>query len=212
MDAPLGFGDGHPLDALKIWHGGLGIWGAVALGALGAWIGCRRQGISFLHFADAAAPGVATAQALGRWGNWFNNELYGEPTDLPWKLQIHLWDESRGHAVVRDGKPVVLGYFQPTFLYESIFCLLLAIAVLLAERRWRLARGQSFALYVMGYPLGRLVFELMRSDPANHVLGQRVNVWVCLLVFLLGLGLFTAFGRRRRPADDPDRPVAASVR
>ena len=187
---------GHPIDALKIWHGGLGIWGAVALGALGGWIGSRRAGVSFLDFADAAVPGVLLAQAMGRWGNWFNNELYGGRTDLPWKLQIHQWDESRGHAVGDDGHAVVLGYFQPTFLYESIWCLLVAIAVLLLDRRLLLGRGRCFGLYIMLYPVGRIVFEFMRTDPANHILGLRVNVWVSILVFLGGSALFVWSGRR----------------
>ncbi|QGN59350.1 prolipoprotein diacylglyceryl transferase [Nostocoides sp. HKS02] len=179
---------GHPIRAFYIWEGGLGIWGAVALGAVGAWIGARRQGVSFLDFIDAAAPGVALAQALGRWGNWFNNELYGRPTTLPWGLTIHEWDQSAGHAV-RDaaGHPIVLGTFHPTFLYESLWCLLLALVLVLADRRFALRRGQVFGLYVVGYPLGRVVFELMRSDEANHILGLRVNVWTSIVVFLLGL-------------------------
>jgi prolipoprotein diacylglyceryl transferase len=179
---------GHPIRAFYIWEGGLGIWGAVALGAVGAWIGARRQGVPFLDFIDAAAPGVALAQALGRWGNWFNNELYGRPTDLPWGLTIHEWDQSAGRAV-RDaaGHPIVLGTFHPTFLYESLWCLLLALVLVLADRRFALRRGQVFGLYVVGYPLGRVVFELMRSDEANHILGLRVNVWTSILVFLLGL-------------------------
>lgn len=193
--------DGSPVRALYIWEGGLGIWGAVALGALGAWIGCRRNGVSFLDFADSAAPGVAVAQAIGRWGNWFNNELYGRETDVPWALEIHQWDQGSGQAV-RDasGDPVVLGTFHPTFLYESLWCLLLALALLLLDRRLDLRRGQVFALYVAGYPLGRVVFELMRSDEANLILGLRVNVWTSILVFLLGVGLFWWFGRRSEPA------------
>lgn len=190
---------GHPIRALYIWQGGLGIWGAVALGALGAWIGARRQGVPFLDFVDAAAPGVAVAQALGRWGNWFNNELYGRPTSVPWGLTIHEWDQSAGHAV-RDaaGHPVVLGTFQPTFLYESLWCLLLALGLVLADRRLALRRGQVFGLYVAGYPLGRVVFELMRSDEANHILGLRVNVWTSILVFLFGVFLVW-WARRREP-------------
>ena len=193
--------DGSPVRALYIWEGGLGIWGAIALGALGAWIGCRRNGVSFLDFADSAAPGVAVAQAIGRWGNWFNNELYGRETDVPWALEIHQWDQGSGQAV-RDasGDPVVLGTFHPTFLYESLWCLLLALALLLLDRRLDLRRGQVFALYVAGYPLGRVVFELMRSDEANLILGLRVNVWTSILVFLLGVGLFWWFGRRSEPA------------
>ena len=191
---------GHPLKALYIWEGGLGIWGAVALGALGAWLGARRHGVPFLDFADAAAPGIAVAQAMGRWGNWFNNELYGRATDVPWGLTIHDWDQAAGHAV-RDasGKAVVLGTFHPTFLYESLWCLLLALALVLADRRWGLRRGQVFGLYVAGYPLGRVVFELMRSDPANKILNVRVNVWTSILVFLLGLFLVWS-GRRHERA------------
>ncbi|MDE9366009.1 prolipoprotein diacylglyceryl transferase [Luteipulveratus sp. YIM 133132] len=192
------FGEnGRPLDALKIWHGGLGIWGAVALGALGAWIGCRKNGIDFWDLADSAAPGVAVAQAMGRWGNYFNNELYGRHTDLPWGLKVYEWDN--GEAVRNAaGDPVLVpgGPFHPMFLYEAIWCLLIAFVVVALDRRVGLARGRSFALYVMLYPVGRIVFELMRSDPANHVLGLRVNVWVCIAVFLGGLALFVARGRR----------------
>jgi prolipoprotein diacylglyceryl transferase len=191
---------GHPLDALKIWHGGLGIWGAIALGALGAWIGCRRRGVKFLDFADAAAPGVLVAQALGRWGNWFNNELYGHRTDVPWGLQIHCWDQSAGHAIACPGKSgagsTVLGTFQPTFLYESLWCLIIAVAIVVLDRRIRLGRGRAFALYIMLYPVGRVFFELMRTDEATHVLGLRVNIWTCLVVFLGGLGWFLWLGRR----------------
>nr|WP_106296860.1 prolipoprotein diacylglyceryl transferase [Knoellia remsis] len=191
--------DGNPVDALKIWQGGLGIWGAIALGALGAWIGCRRAGVRFLDFADAAAPGVAVAQGIGRWGNWFNNELYGAPTDKPWGLVIHEWDQGAGRAV-RDaeGNAVVLGTYQPTFLYESVFVLLLAVALLLIERRFRLARGQLFGLYVAGYPIGRIIIEKMRTDEAELILGQRLNVWTSILVFLLGLAIVWYTGRRAR--------------
>ncbi len=195
------FGEGgHPIDAFKIWNGGLGIWGAIALGAVGAAIGCHRQGVSLRHFIDAAAPGILVAQAMGRWGNYFNNEIYGGPTTLPWGLKIYQWDQADGHAVLdASGHPIVLGIFQPTFLYESIFCLLLAIVLLLLDRRLRFAPGQVFALYVAGYPLGRVVLEFMRTDDANHILGLRVNVWVSLLVFLLGVALYVGFGRRSRP-------------
>ena len=193
--------DGNPLDALKVWEGGLGIWGAISLGALGAWIGCRRAGISFLAFADAAAPGVAFAQAIGRFGNWFNNELYGRPTTLPWGLEIHEWDQSAGRAVVDSaGNPVLKGVFHPTFLYEAVFLVLLATVLLVIDRRRSLAPGQLFGLYVAGYPLGRIVIETMRTDEAQVVLGQRLNVWTSVLVFLLGVWIFWYTGRR----DDPD--------
>jgi prolipoprotein diacylglyceryl transferase len=155
--------------------------------------------VSLYDFADAAAPGVAVAQAIGRWGNWFNNELYGRATDVPWALTIHQWDQSAGHAVTdASGKAVVLGTFHPTFLYESIWCLLLATALVVADRRLDLRQGQVFGLYVAGYPLGRVVFELMRSDEANTILGVRVNVWTSILVFLLGVVLVWAARNRPR--------------
>ena len=200
------FGEGgNPVDALKIWNGGLGIWGAVALGALGAWIGCRRSGVSYLDFADALAPGLIIAQAIGRWGNWFNNELYGGPTDLPWALQIHEWDATTGKAV-RDagGQAVVLGSYHPTFLYESLWCLGVAALLVWADRRFRLRPGQVFALYVMGYTLGRVWIEMMRVDEANHVLGLRLNVWTSLLVFAFGLAWFVLARRRSRTVSTTD--------
>ncbi|HET9021738.1 MAG TPA: prolipoprotein diacylglyceryl transferase [Ornithinibacter sp.] len=205
--------DGHPVDALKVWQGGLGIWGAIALGALGAWIGCRRAGISFLDFADAAAPGVALAQAIGRWGNWFNNELYGGPTTLPWGLEIHTWDQAAGRAVLDStGQPVVLGVFHPTFLYESVFLVILAAVLLVVDRRASLARGQLFGLYVAGYPVGRVVIEKMRTDEAELVLGQRLNVWTSIVVFLLGVWIFWFTGRRaRRGAVSESEPESQDV-
>ncbi|MEP6630399.1 MAG: prolipoprotein diacylglyceryl transferase [Lapillicoccus sp.] len=200
------FGEGgQPLNAFKIWEGGLGIWGAVALGAVGAYIGCRRHGVRFLDFADAAAPGILVAQAMGRFGNYFNNEIHGAPTDLPWGLKVYEWDQQAGHAVLdAAGNPVVSGTFQPTFLYEAVFCVLLALFLVRLDRRLNLRPGQVFALYVAGYPIGRVVIELMRTDDANHILGLRVNVWVSLLVFLLGVALFVWFGRRPQPDGEPD--------
>jgi prolipoprotein diacylglyceryl transferase len=178
----------HPLDALKIWDGGLGIWGAVALGGLGAWIGCRRKGIRLPAFADAVAPGIIAAQGVGRWGNWFNNELYGAASTLPWKLQIHDLNVQTGRAVLDPhGHAVVLGYYQPTFLYESLWDLALAGLLLYLDRRWRPGNGQLFACYVLGYTLGRGWIEALRHDHANHLLGLRLNDWTSLLVFLAAL-------------------------
>lgn len=192
------FGPGkNPVDALKIYEGGLGIWGAIALGAFGAWLGCRHSKVDFRDFVDAAAPGVAIAQALGRFGNWFNNELHGAPTELPWRLKVYQWDQGTGRAVLdAEGQPVVLGHFHPTFLYEAIWVLALAAFLIWLARRFDLARGQVFAAYVMGYPVGRIVVENMRTDDATHVFGQRVNTWTSIIVFLIGVALWRWFASR----------------
>ena len=175
--------EGNPVDALKIWHGGLGIWGAIALGAVGAWIGCRRRDVPLPFFADAVAPGIVTAQAIGRLGNWFNQELYGGPTTLPWGLEIYrrvdpatgITDPLGGVAI--DHTPIAI--VQPTFLYELLWNLLVAALVVWADRRFRLGHGRAFAVYVAGYTLGRFFIELMRTDPATRVFGDiRINVLV----------------------------------
>ncbi|HEY8699868.1 MAG TPA: prolipoprotein diacylglyceryl transferase [Arthrobacter sp.] len=207
----------NPWNAFAIWDGGLGIWGAVALGIVGAWIGCRRAKVSLVAFLDSVAPGVVFAQALGRWGNWFNNELYGDPTTLPWKLQIHQMDQATGTAVTdSSGVPVVLGYFQPTFLYESLWCLVVGLLLLYVDQRFVLGAGSVFALYVAGYTAGRFAFELMRSDYANLILGLRVNTWVAALIFLAGAVAFALLFRRGRSmtvsgdsAPDSSEPLTA---
>ena len=173
---------GHPLDALKIWQGGLGIWGAVAGGALGAWIACRRRGWSFLMFADSAAPGVAVAQAVGRLGNWFNQELFGRPTTLPWALEISPEHRPVGYAQ--------FATYHPTFLYEALWCLLVAALVVVLDRRLTLDHGRSLALYVGAYTVGRAYVESLRIDPANRLLGLRLNEWTSLVV---GLGALAGF-------------------
>jgi prolipoprotein diacylglyceryl transferase len=216
-DPELYFGSGrNPVDAFKIWDGGLGIWGAVALGALGAWIGCRRHKMNFPAFADAAAPGVLLAQAIGRWGNWFNNELYGRPTTLPWKLQIHELDVASGEAA-RDaaGNAIVLGYYHPTFLYEMLWSLVVVALLLWADHRRLLGRGQVLALYVAGYTFGRFFIEALRSDDANRILGMRVNSWVSILVFLAAVAFFlrqrgaprSVAGPSESDDDDDDGPA-----
>ena len=185
----------HAADAFKIWDGGLGIWGAIALGTAGAWIGCRRRKIKLAVFADAAVPGVVFAQAIGRWGNWFNNELYGGPTSLPWKLQIHCLDINVGKASVCPGtNSTVLGYFQPTFLYECLWDIAIGVALILLDRKLRLGRGNVMALYVMGYTAGRGWIEALRTDHANHILGLRLNDWTSIAVFLGGLVWFVRHG------------------
>ncbi|MGI5292342.1 prolipoprotein diacylglyceryl transferase [Nonomuraea polychroma] len=169
----------EPYQALFIWEGGLGIWGAIALGALGVWWAVRNRGISFSAMADTVAPGIAFAQGIGRWGNWFNQELYGSPTTLPWGLEI---DADHG------GEPGVL--YHPTFLYESIWDVALGFALIFAGRRFALHHGRLFALYVAGYTLGRFWIEGLRIDPVGGVdhavtfLGMRINQWTSIAVFV----------------------------
>jgi len=188
-DPELYFGPGrHPVEALYVWRGGLGIWGAVALGAVGALVGCRKQGISLAAFADAVAPGLAVAQAVGRFGNYFNQELYGRPSTLPWALQID--------PAHRPAQTPNIGTYQPTFLYEAIWDAGAAGVVVWAERRFHLGAGRAFALYVALYTLGRAWIEYLRVDHANHLLGLRLNDWTSLIV----LGGALLFLYLRRPA------------
>ena len=181
---------GHPLDAFKIWEGGLGIWGAVAFGALGAYIGCRRQGIVLPPFADALAPGLAVAQAMGRWGNYFNQELFGRPTTVPWGLQIDLAHRPAGYEQ--------FATFHPTFLYESLWCLLIAVVLVRVDRRYLLGHARVFLLYGAIYTTGRFWFELLRIDDANHILGLRVNTWVSGVIFVASVLAFL-WSLRNRP-------------
>jgi prolipoprotein diacylglyceryl transferase len=203
---------GHPVDALYIWHGGLGIWGAVALGTVGGWIGARRSGIQTPAMADAVAPGIAVAQGIGRWGNWFNNELYGGPTQLPWGLRVYDWDQQAGRALLdAHGQPKVLGIFHPTFLYESIWDVGVAGVVILLDRRWKLGHGRAFALYVLLYTVGRFWIEAMRSDPANTILGLRLNLWTSVIVGLGALAYLVVSARLRPGRETLDRrPVVAA--
>jgi prolipoprotein diacylglyceryl transferase len=183
--------DGDPIRALYIWEGGLGVWGSVAGGALGAWIGCRRLGIPLRFVADAIAPALPLAQGLGRWGNWFNNELHGGPTSLPWGLKVYEFDTSQGAAVrTATGEPSVAGIFHPTFLYEFVWDIGVALLVWQLDKRYRFGRGRAFALYAMAYTVGRFWIEAMRTDDAEHFLGMRLNDWTSIVVFLGALVYF----------------------
>jgi prolipoprotein diacylglyceryl transferase len=199
--------DGHPLDALKIWDGGLGIWGAVAIGALGALIGARRSHVSFAAFMDAVAPGVLIAQAIGRLGNYFNQELFGAPTTMPWGLQINAASPTFPNAYA----PGTL--FQPTFLYELLWNLAGAALLIYLDRRFKFRFGRMFWLYVMVYTSGRLWIEMLRIDTAVHVYGVRINVWVAIVVLLLGVGMFFGLGRLHRGQTDdmPARTLPAAL-
>jgi prolipoprotein diacylglyceryl transferase len=193
--------------ALRIWDGGLGIWGAVLLGGVGAWIACRRRGIPLPPLGDAIAPGIALAQAMGRFGNWFNQELFGRPTDLPWGLEISLENRPRGYELYET--------FHPTFLYESLWCVAVAGIVVWADRRWTMGHGRVFALYVMLYSLGRAVIESLRIDDAHQFFGIRLNVFTAVLVALGALAYIVVSARlrpgREQIVDPRAQPVAEAV-
>ena len=190
-----GPGRSGTLGALKIWDGGLGIWGGVLFGALGAWIACRRYHLSYAMVADALGPALPLAQAVGRWGNWFNQELYGRPTGLPWKLHIDLAHRIPGYLNV--------AYYQPTFLYESIWDVGVALAVIAADRKVHYTRGRAFALYVMLYTVGRGWIEALRIDDAHKFFGLRLNDWTSIAVFVAALVYYVATRPRSGAGDAP---------
>jgi prolipoprotein diacylglyceryl transferase len=201
------FGEhGRPLHALFIWEGGLGIWGAIALGALGAWIGCRRYNIRFPVFADAVAPGLLVAQAIGRLGNWFNQELFGSPTTKPWGLEISPGVIDNLNRATGSSFPADT-LFHPTFLYELLWNLAAAVFIVWLDRRFRLGHGRVFWAYVATYTLGRVWIEALRVDTAEHILGLRLNVWVSIIVFLGAVVAFVLIGRRRPGREDDARRV-----
>jgi prolipoprotein diacylglyceryl transferase len=203
-DAYFGF-KGEPIRALYIWEGGLGIWGAIAFGALGAWLGCRHHGVRLAPWADALAPGLLVAQAIGRLGNWFNQELFGAPTTLPWGLRIDPDSPTFPRGIDTDT------LFHPTFLYEMVWNLAAAALLVWLDRRYRLGHGRVFWLYVLVYTVGRLWIEMLRIDPAEQVLGLRLNVWTSIVVGLTALIFFVVLGRRHPERDTTLRRDASEV-
>ena len=182
-DHQLYFGaDGDPWQILYVWRGGLGIWGSIFLGALALMVVARAKGIKIGPLADALAPGLLVAQALGRWGNWFNQELFGKPTDLPWGLSVS--DQTALDAGYPAGT-----LFHPTFLYEFLWCLLCFAVIIWADRRFTLGHGRVAALYIMGYTLGRGWIEMLRIDNVEleDVGGLRFNVWTSIVLFVAAL-------------------------
>ncbi len=178
------------LRTLYIWEGGNAIFGALLGGAVGAYIGCRMSGIRFWSFADALAPGMLIAQAMGRLGNWFNNELFGLPTTLPWGLQIET-----SNPAYPVGLPVGT-LFHPTFLYEMIWNVIGVVVILLIERKLTLRWGKAFGVYLIWYGLGRSFFESIRVDPSEIYFGIRTNVWAAYAAILIGLVILIVQGRR----------------
>ena len=175
------FGEnGNPVDALRIWQGGLGIWGAISFGAIGAYVYFKTHTttLSFAKLLDSLAPGVIIAQAIGRIGNYFNQEVFGKPTTLPWALEIEAKNRPVGYEE--------FATFHPTFLYELLWCLLIAFLLIkLPGFLNSISRnpGDIFALYIAGYTAGRFWIEALRIDEANYILGLRLNIWVSIIVF-----------------------------
>ena len=198
LSSPSNFfgSSGSLLDVFAIWKGGLGIWGAISLGALGAYVGYRRVGRTrtdiklphFLVFLDALAPGILFAQAIGRFGNWFNVELFGKPLDSWWSLQVPV---QKRPADLR-----AFETFHPTFLYEAIWCSLVAIALILLRKRF--LPGQVFAIYIASYCLGRFFIESIRIDSANLFFGLRQNQWVSIAIGALALISFMRIAAKRK--------------
>jgi prolipoprotein diacylglyceryl transferase len=187
----------RPVEALYLWQGGLGIPGGIAAGvAVGLWV-ARRYGIRLPTGLDVVAPALPLAQAIGRLGNWFNQELFGRPTDLPWGLAIDPANRPAGYEAVET--------FHPTFLYEALWNLALVVVLITVDRRRVLRPGNLFALYVGGYFLGRLWVEALRIDTASRVLGVRINIWTSLVVVVAVVAVLAVRGLRRRP-DEPDGP------
>jgi len=185
--------NGNPVDALKIWEGGLGIWGAISLGAVGAYLYFRthKTTLNFRQLLDSLAPGVVVAQAIGRIGNYFNQEVFGKPTELPWGLEIDPVNRADGFESY--------GTFHPTFLYELLWCLVVAVLLIKLPgflKQITSKQGDIFALYILGYTLGRVWIESLRIDEANLILGLRLNIWVSLIVLITASAYLIASKRR----------------
>ena len=200
------------LAVFRIWEGGLAIYGALIFGSLGAYIGARQAGLRFLSYLDAVAPGVLLAQAVGRWGNYFNNELFGLPTDLPWGLEI-----SSINPAYPAGLPEGV-LFHPTFLYESLWSLA-GVALLLAlDKRFNLRWGKMLGLYLVYYSIGRIWVEAIRIDPSEIILGLRINIWSAIAGIMVGLAILIIQSRRHtglepsvyRPGRGPKAPLGAT--
>ncbi|MFM1779426.1 MAG: hypothetical protein RIS51_571 [Actinomycetota bacterium] len=191
------FFEGADLTAvLRIWEGGMAIYGALALGAVGVWIGVKRAGLRFWSVADALAPGILLAQAIGRLGNYFNQELFGLPTTLPWGLEI-----PADNPAYPNGLPAGLT-FHPTFLYEMLWSLVGVALLLWLDKRFELRWGRLFGLYLVWYSLGRIWVESIRIDPSEIILGLRINIWSALIGIVIGAAVYLV-QNRRHPGLEP---------
>ncbi len=187
-----------------IWKGGLGVWGGIGLGVIVGAIVAKRSGADVARLADCVAPALLVAQGIGRFGNWWNQELFGGPTDLPWGLEI-----SPENRPIDD---VEQDTFHPTFLYEALWCFAAAAVLLAVERRFRIRPGGLFALYVLAYSIGRLWIEMIRVDPSHELGGVRVNVYVAAVAIVLSAGFFIWWQRRwKRGPAPPPRPKTMAI-
>ena len=192
--------NGNPADALRIWQGGLGIWGAISLGAVGAYIYFKthKTTLSFAKLLDSLAPGVIIAQAIGRIGNYFNQEVFGKPTTLPWAIEIEAKNRPDGYEAITT--------FHPTFFYELLWCLFIAYLLIKLPgflKSVACNSGDIFALYVAGYTAGRLWIEALRIDEANYILGLRLNIWVSIIVFTAAVIYLYRSHRRGNTSNKP---------
>lgn len=186
----------HQGTVWAIWEGGIAIFGALIGGAVGAYLGCKWTGIRFWTFADALAPGLLLAQAMGRFGNWFNHELFGLPTDLPWGLEIE-----SSNSAFPPGLPEGT-LFHPTFLYEVLWNGLGVLVLLWLGRKLFFQWGRLFAIYLIWYSAGRVVWESIRIDPSEIILGLRSNVWAAIIGIIVGLAILVV-QTRRHPGLEP---------
>ncbi|MGC2863688.1 prolipoprotein diacylglyceryl transferase [Corynebacterium glutamicum] len=203
----------NPVDAFKITNGGLGIWGAVILGGLAVAVFFRYKKLPLAPFADAVAPAVILAQGIGRLGNWFNQELYGAETTVPWALEIYYRVDENGKFAPVTGTSTgeVMATVHPTFLYELLWNLLIFALLMWADKRFKLGHGRVFALYVAGYTLGRFWIEQMRVDEATLIGGIRINTIVSAVVFAGAIIVFFLLKKGRETPEEVDPTFAASV-
>ncbi len=199
---------GNWADAFKIWNGGLGILGGVIAGYLAAILYCKRANLDFRTAIDIVAPSIPLAQMIGRWGNWFNQELYGRPSDLPWALEIDLENRPTQH--------IEEATFHPTFLYESLWNLMVVLALIKIDRMKKLSKGMLFIVYLSLYSVGRIWVEALRIDEATKVAGLRINIWVFSILLLMSLGLLIKVGwfdhsSRESSDTNPDTPDSEMI-